>query len=260
MDGLNKVLDKLGIYDLTAVLLPGIIAWSFTIIIFHHCFLLDIRDSIVVNNAIFFLSISYFMGLVLQELGSVLLKYFDDQSGKLLSEAIRTDKQSHRYLREFEKKGISEFVQKHIGPSEYGDISLDQKPSECFEFCRNYLLVNSKFSGLDKDRSLAAFSRSLAVFCGSMSVTVYFFSVINDSIRSLIASALVCLFIVFVWRCYRLSVSWHINILKRFYYVNLCTELSKDSADGESGELCDKSSEKNEHEGMVFSTNAFDSV
>lgn len=216
MDGLNKVLDKLGIYDLNAVLLPGIIAWSFTIVFLCCCFSVDIQDSMVVSNVVFFLSISYFVGLILQEIGSIILKLVDAKSNLLLQHALVTDKKSHRFLTKREKKGISE----------YSKIDIEKDSSGCFEHCRNYLLVAGEYSGLDKDRTLAAFSRSMAVFCAWLLIVLIVSGLLNAVKLSvfwviMVIVVLIVLLCVFIWRCYRLSVSWHINIMKRFYYYHL---------------------------------------
>lgn len=252
MDGLNKILDKLGIYDLTAVLLPGIITWSFTIISLRYCFSVDLQKSIVVDNVVFFLAISYSMGLVLQEVGSDIQKFLDYKSNTLLMRALKTDKKSHRRLTEVEKSGIAKSLIEHgvLSKEEVKECSeceaIDHHPSKCFEYCRNVLFVTHNYLGLDKDRTLAAFSRSLAIFCICMLLAIMFWSILDSTIKIPIVCVLIVLFIIFSWRCYRLSVSWHMNILKRYYYIEQCNKIND---------------QKNQQDvKRIFSENAHDSM
>lgn len=251
MDGLNKVLDKLGIYDLNAVLFPGIIAWSVTVVFLQYCFSVDIQESMVVNNVVFFLSISYLVGLVLQEIGSIILKLVDLTCNLLLKRALITNKKSHRYLTEREKQGISACT----------GINIEEDASGCFEYCRNYLIVTREYLGMDKDRTLAAFSRSIAVFCVCMLMMLKL-SVLDNAIKQHLFWIIVLLLSVFVWRCYRLSISWHINILKRFYYSQLCKneKSSVSSSDKKEESFAPLNNQNDEGSPTPFTADANDSI
>lgn len=67
---MNKILDKLGIYDLVAVLLSGISISTFSLLIMRIVYNKQVDLDLQVNETLLFLVLSYFVGLIFQELGS----------------------------------------------------------------------------------------------------------------------------------------------------------------------------------------------
>ena len=71
---MSVILEKLGIYDLVAVLLTGINISIFTICVFKYIYKYPIFMNWQIKESLFFLVISYFVGIIFQELGSIILK------------------------------------------------------------------------------------------------------------------------------------------------------------------------------------------
>lgn len=71
---MNKVLDKFGIYDLVAVLLSGISICTFSLIVLQFIYKVNIDIQLQVNETLSFLVMSYFVGLIFQECGSLIQK------------------------------------------------------------------------------------------------------------------------------------------------------------------------------------------
>ena len=67
---MDKVLEKLGIYDLVAVLLTGICMVVFSVLIANAFFQYDVSGLLKLENTTYLLVISYFVGLIFQECGS----------------------------------------------------------------------------------------------------------------------------------------------------------------------------------------------
>lgn len=87
MDGIDKLLDKIGFYNLVGVLLPGILATSFSILVNTMFSQKELAGCILKDNIFFFIIVSYFVGVVLQEIGSFIMKLFD-RGNKILINAI----------------------------------------------------------------------------------------------------------------------------------------------------------------------------
>lgn len=71
---MSKILDKLGIYDLVAVLLAGISISTFTILVLQLIYKIPIDTNLQVNETLLFFVLSYFLGLIFQEISSFIQK------------------------------------------------------------------------------------------------------------------------------------------------------------------------------------------
>lgn len=101
---MNQILDKFGIYDLVAVLLSGICIVTFSIIADKALFQSELLDSLEIDDTLFFLVISYFVGLLFQEVGSALQKEIFQKNNSLLKKALDTAKvPTHQFLTSEEK-------------------------------------------------------------------------------------------------------------------------------------------------------------
>ena len=74
MKQMSKILDKLGIYDLVAVLLAGISISTFTILVLQLIYKIPIDTNLQVNETLLFFVLSYFLGLIFQEISSFIQK------------------------------------------------------------------------------------------------------------------------------------------------------------------------------------------
>lgn len=147
---MDKVLDKLGVYDLIGVLLTGIIISLFTIrilIFFDWNLVIETTDSFQ------FLVISYFVGLVFQELGSKL------NSVNILKSIFKTTNDLQASL---SQKEIN-FYQTTIYEKLNFDLSDDNSIVEIYDYCKSFL--NDKDSiKQDRKKSLGGMARSLSIY------------------------------------------------------------------------------------------------
>lgn len=111
----NQILDKLGIYDLTAVLLSGTIMVTFSVLTGKTLFYAELLDYFEIDNTLFFLVISYFVGLVFQELGSMIQKLIICRNNRLLIRALDTSRtHSHQCLTTEEINSVYGIVKKEL--------------------------------------------------------------------------------------------------------------------------------------------------
>lgn len=110
---MSQILEKLGIYDLLAVLLSGISILTFTLLSLDLVCNIQIR-SIEVNESIVFLVVSYFMGLIFQEVGSFIQNYALFKKNTLLDDALKAEDDSHIKLSCLERKQIDEYVKEKL--------------------------------------------------------------------------------------------------------------------------------------------------
>ena len=71
---MSKIFDKLGIYDLVAVLLSGICMSTFSILVFQLIYNVPVTMDVHVDETVLFFVLSYFLGLIFQETGSFIKK------------------------------------------------------------------------------------------------------------------------------------------------------------------------------------------
>lgn len=156
---MNQVLDKLGIYDLVAVLLSGICIVTFSAIADKALFQSELLDSLKIDDTLIFLVVSYFVGLLFQEVGSALQKEIFQKNNNLLKRALDTAKvPTHQFLTSEEKNNVSQIIQKELALENPPDISL------LYNYCKYYLVINGCMVSADKNQSISGLSRSLSLY------------------------------------------------------------------------------------------------
>lgn len=65
---MNKILDKLGLYDLIAVLLSGISILTISIFVLQYVYKVSVDIDLMVSDTLTFFVFSYFVGLIFQGL------------------------------------------------------------------------------------------------------------------------------------------------------------------------------------------------
>ena len=89
---INNVLEKFGIYDIVAVLLSGICICTFSLAVDQLLFGSRFSSLLSTDNAISFFVISYFIGLLFQEIGSLFYRKFINKKNRILLNALDTSK------------------------------------------------------------------------------------------------------------------------------------------------------------------------
>lgn len=219
MEYFNQILDKLGIYDLFAVLLSGIIAVSTTLVVAPIFFNADLSTYIQPDQTIIFLVLCYLVGIFLQEAGNLLYRLFLKRGKKILSKLLNpssdTDIKSDN-LSINEILRIKNAAKEHIAESELDDTIL------LYNYCR---YRSPKNTSADKDQALAAMSRSLSIYFGTLGLSILVPVFVRDDINKL--GFIVCIFValllaIMLWsRCERFYKIRYARIFRTFYYSQL---------------------------------------
>lgn len=165
---LNEIFEKLGLYDLVAVLLSGICIMVMTLIINPFTWKLPLVEILMLESTPIFLLLSYIVGVFFQEIGSLILRRFD-RNEKLLKQTIPQeanieDLDYRISLSRLEKKLLKDVCLKAMSKRQIIDESqIDE--NYMYNFSKFYLIEkNKEMQRLDKDQTIAAFSRSLALY------------------------------------------------------------------------------------------------
>lgn len=208
---MDKILEKLGVYDLASVLFSGVIIMSLTLKIapfFNEKLIVE------VGNSLQFLVMSYFVGMVFQEIGSLM-------SDKELLKSVFIESEDERLSL---TKDESIYIKSTVGKKKESAIESDV--FTIYNYCKMDYLKTLSNVELDRKKSIAGMARNL--FCyfivlliASVFKFTYTFETkyIYFTIISIILSGL------FYRRYNRFTKMRYVNILRTFYY----TKMSKDT-------------------------------
>ena len=96
---MDEILKKIGIYDLIAVLLTGICINILLYLSIYHLFPNVASNWIVMNDLMFFGVSSYLLGIVFQEIGSIINSQIFNKDNKLL-ERVFEGKENNKDVNE----------------------------------------------------------------------------------------------------------------------------------------------------------------
>lgn len=205
---MDKILEKLGIYDLIVLLFAGMIMLLITIKIVP---IFNLKLEMKIDNSLQFLIISYFVGMIFQELGSNL------NSRKLLKVVFRMSNDLHISLSQREADFIINTVCKKL------DIVFSKDAiSEIYIYCKScYLKSNKATIEIDKLKSIGGMARSLSIYF----VLVFLIAVIKlliymESKYFFIATICALFIYIFYNRYARFLKMRYVHILRTFYYEN----------------------------------------
>lgn len=209
---MSQIFDELGIYDLVAVLLSGICITTFSILADQVIFQSHILCFLKVKDTIPFLALSYFIGLVFQEVSSIIQKKIY-KNNRLLLKALDTSEKSNRLLTQEEKDGIVQAVQTEMALQTIPNVEI------LYNYCKFYLISTGNTARVDKDQSIFGMSRSLSLyFCGlALFTAVYAFKTLN-ALHFVYVVVSLGLSILLYYRCIRFAKMRYIYILRSFYY------------------------------------------
>lgn len=211
---MNEVLNKLGIYDLVGVLLSGMIMSTFSIIIIFLMYDFSVTDYLGISETLVFLIVSYFIGMIFQELGAILQRKKFDKDKKWLSSILDTSKTSNDYLNNDEINGVRSYVNKKL--KEIDNKFDTNNDTNIYYYCKSHI---GDMSQIDKEQSLSAMSRSLYLY---FAVLTFWFCV--DVFRQPSLLKIVFIFVslffkvLFFQRCKRFTKLRYAYIIRKFYY------------------------------------------
>lgn len=212
---LDNILSRLGIYDLMGVLYTGTII-AVTLWCVNGVFdIVKLQfDSLDVNGTFLFIVISYFLGLVFQEIGSFLSKSFFFRKNKLLHTAMGSKESDPYLMSEAEMKLLKKKLKEdHSYDNNIADISY------IYNYCKSYCFEHCDVSLIDKDQSIAAMSRSLSVFFSALSVFIFIIVFFNNGIRYIwLVPILMFLAVLMFIRFKRFTIIRYVRILRAYLY------------------------------------------
>lgn len=212
----DKIFERLGVYDVLGVLLPGICMTGATKLIFDG-FSLQQWVAFIQFDSWTFLVVSYIVGLVFQEVTHVLQLLFVGRSNKLLVSALNPKSNSHLRMEQSEIKAIEKKIKENaVVESEKIEWNV------AYNYCRSYVAKNGNTARLDRDQALAAMARSFSLYCLTMFITLLISLVTSNTQYSLpflfILIALPILSGVFAYRFVRFSHRRYIATFRCFLY------------------------------------------
>lgn len=211
--GTSAILDKLGIYDLIAVLLPGISILTFSVLVIQYVYKIEIKG-LQINETLTFLVLSYFIGLIFQEIGSLLQNKLIFRKDKLIRRVLSPSINSHFYLSETEKNGVYRYVAEKLNLNIDGDIGII-----VYNYCKFYVLGSRNTTRIDKDQSLSAMSRSLSLYFLMLCIIAVSSLFYQISVSKVLLSVISAIFaIVLYLRCTRFAKLRCVNIIRTFCY------------------------------------------
>lgn len=207
----DKVLDKLGIYDLIGVLLPGVIACAVSVIVDEALLGFGLRRYINADDLLIFLLLGYLTGVILQEIGSLAMKFID-----------RGQRMLHKALKPLDDSRV------HISSEEWELIESSVAMKLCKEkpISKNLLYNHCKNAGgnsmlADKDQSIAAMSRSMAVYFSLLSLLLMGGALVTKEFRIMVFVCVFSLLSLLLWkRSERFYIMRYIRIVRAYYYRN----------------------------------------
>ena len=206
---MSEILDKLGIYDLVAVLLSGVSVLTLSLLILQVVYNVSVNLNLMVNEMLSFLVISYFVGVVLQETGSLIVRKILGKNGRLFENVIAD---SYTSITEWEKKEIFSYVKSQLNLK-------DDNSDVIYNYCKYYVFKNSDTTRIDRDQSLSAMSRSLSLYFFAVSIVAAVSACVSFTLlRLLLCIVSVILSALFYNRFIRFIRMRYSNILRTFYY------------------------------------------
>ena len=213
---MNKMLNKLGVYDILAVLMSGIVISTFSAFILRYIYYIKIPFEWRFNQIILILIASYFCGILFQESGSFIQKKLIFRKNGLLKKALSVEDNDHGRLTLFEKEKIYKYVKHKL------KLKKDNH-SVIYNYCKFYLLKNGKIEKIEKDQSLSAMSRSLSLYFAILTVFAFITFIFDLNLTKLALMFCSMLFsVVLYYRSVRFAIIRYTNIFRTFYYDCAC--------------------------------------
>lgn len=256
MEVVDRIIDRLGIYDLVAVLLPG----ACLLIVFrllHDWLPFTVPSTCMcgINVNVVFLLLSYIVGLILQEIGSFLFNWIFRCRGyniviKYVLEGKYTrDKDDGKDGKKADRKGhtiadickcLIEFVtiiiekgvvcllsicdpqRIRVTETEKTNNGDETGITDCdafFNKCKWKMISEKDTARIDKEQSLSSMSRSLSLgFFSFALLIVKQHGLTNDQTALTITCILMGLALLFLARTLRFQMLRYAYVFRSYYY------------------------------------------
>lgn len=222
---MDKILDKLGVYDIIAVLLSGVIMTVSTMLVILIMPGKMVMPEEMINIEryseniwlVFFWIGSYLTGMIFQEIGSYLQKRIIFRNKSLLVLGFDGNDDQWVNLLPKEKSGILEYFRSKQVIDET-EIDIDY----IFNYCKYNIDAADMSIRITRDQTISALSRSLSLYFLSAAIFILLYSIITQYFYYLIISAGFggVSWILFK-RCKRFAQIRYITVLRWFYYKRI---------------------------------------
>ena len=200
---MDKILERLGIYDLVGVMFSGLI-----ILLLTKYMLAFLNLKIEIDDTFQMLIISYFIGLVFQEIGSKL------NCWKILISIFKPTRDLHISLLQ---KEIDFLIEE--GQIKLGYENATNNLVEIYIFCKTKSNGDLDF---DRKQALSGMARSLMIyFLFSSSVLIIGFFITFDYKYLVILFLCLCLSWIFYNRYKRFLRMKYVHVLRSYYCSNI---------------------------------------
>lgn len=224
----DKILSRLGIYDLLGVLITGICISTTSLLLLRT---MRIHIELIRDEPFLFFIFSYILGLVFQELASFVQRNLIHKKNRLRSKAVKTKKNHYLYMEEYEIDRINEYVrQALLVKDKKTPINLKEDTNIIFNHCKNYMAKHGDMTGCNRDQAIAGMARSLSLYC--FFAPLFFlllFSPCGNGYFSiwfyiLVSGALLLFSVLFYYRFRRFTLRRIIKIYRYYLYNQVLSE------------------------------------
>lgn len=219
MEEIEKILDKLGIYDLIAIMLTGIIITTFSALIVGYFFDNSLSNTLVAltDNSLVLFTASYIAGVLFQEVSSLIQKNITHPNDQILNAVLFEEEQKPQMLTAREKSEIMKNANKALG-NKKEDISA----SDIYNWCKFQNINNSSvIARTDRDQATAGLSRSLSLYFFFVAVLCPLGAIIKKNPYYLLV-CIICLLVGFIlqYRAVRFSKLRYVYVLRQYLYMS----------------------------------------
>ena len=217
----DKILSRLGIYDILGVLFSGICMGASTLVLLK---ISGVNVEIIKDETLAFFIFSYMAGFVFQEFTSFLQRKWFNRGNKLLLKAIRYKEHHNLYMEKAEVEEVKQQVLNKIKKQSKQTIIDDQSANIVYNYCKNYISKNEATARVDRDQALAAMARSLSLYCFLapliflLPLTFEITPILSVSWRFVISCFLLALSALFYFRFKRFTYRRFIAIYRYYLY------------------------------------------
>ena len=223
---MEKFIEKFNIFDIFTMLGPGlIISCLYGVSLSFQYY--DIWKNYGNEKYVIFFVFSYFLGIIFQEIGTVLDKkciwkclYGGEPRQIFLSENLS----ENIFANQLECKNalrVKKYIKEYIDPELYRNASQKERNSIIFEYCLNICELNGLTFKADKMLVISEMSRSIFWGClSTIMINLYLISIGSYGSSFLYYEILLLLFVaaVFLWRKKRYE-QYRIRILIRVFLI-----------------------------------------
>lgn len=210
---MSDVLEKLGIFDLLAVLLTGVSVLTVSLLVFEAVCLNAVEVELETEKALPFFVLSYLCGIALQEIGSRMEK--QHFHGGIWTVFERDMLAADDYLSD-----TYQYLKKTLGAPESTE-GTDTHHNIVYDYCKRYAQEKKATSQIDRFTCICVMSRSLSLYFCLLAYVLLLLAILDFSwlkVLSLAISASLC--VLFYRRFERFSEIRYRSVFQVYYYDN----------------------------------------